>query len=57
MHYIGDTKYGRLIGTDKLGNKYFENMEELPRTSPRTQLVPTERRIGRTKMGAQSGCH
>ena len=26
----GDTKYGRLIGTDRAGNKYFENNEELP---------------------------
>ncbi|KAG5949104.1 hypothetical protein E4U53_006024 [Claviceps sorghi] len=28
--YIGDTKHGRLVGTDRAGNKYFENMEELP---------------------------
>ncbi|CAJ0541295.1 Ff.00g079790.m01.CDS01 [Fusarium sp. VM40] len=28
--YIGDTKAGRLIGTDRAGNKYFENNEELP---------------------------
>lgn len=26
----GDTKYGRLIGTDRAGNKFFENNEELP---------------------------
>ncbi|KAI5461739.1 NADH ubiquinone oxidoreductase subunit NDUFA12-domain-containing protein [Mariannaea sp. PMI_226] len=30
MLYIGDTKYGRLVGTDRAGNKYFENLEELP---------------------------
>ncbi|KKY24324.1 putative nadh-ubiquinone oxidoreductase subunit [Diplodia seriata] len=31
MQYIGDTKAGALIGTDKYGNKYFENLaEELP---------------------------
>ncbi|KAF4991711.1 hypothetical protein FDECE_13942 [Fusarium decemcellulare] len=30
MLYIGDTKYGRLIGTDRAGNKFFENNEELP---------------------------
>ncbi|KHN98404.1 NADH:ubiquinone oxidoreductase, 17.2kDa subunit [Metarhizium album ARSEF 1941] len=30
MLYIGDTKYGRLVGTDRAGNKFFENMEELP---------------------------
>ncbi|KAF4975381.1 hypothetical protein FZEAL_7832 [Fusarium zealandicum] len=30
MLYIGDTKHGRLIGTDRAGNKYFENNEELP---------------------------
>ncbi|KYK60865.1 NADH dehydrogenase [Drechmeria coniospora] len=28
--YIGDTKAGRLIGTDRAGNKFFENNEELP---------------------------
>lgn len=28
----GDTKAGTLIGTDRFGNKYYENMqEELPR--------------------------
>jgi hypothetical protein len=28
----GDTKAGTLIGVDRYGNKYFENMEEeLPR--------------------------
>ncbi|OJD38941.1 nadh-ubiquinone oxidoreductase subunit [Diplodia corticola] len=31
MQYIGDTKAGALIGTDRYGNKYFENLaEELP---------------------------
>ncbi|KAI6379754.1 hypothetical protein MCOR25_001885 [Pyricularia grisea] len=28
LNYIGDTKAGTLIGTDKFGNKYYENMEE-----------------------------
>ncbi|RYO77509.1 hypothetical protein DL766_004940 [Monosporascus sp. MC13-8B] len=28
--YIGDTKAGTLVGTDRFGNKYFENNEELP---------------------------
>ncbi|KAJ9143811.1 hypothetical protein NKR23_g6278 [Pleurostoma richardsiae] len=28
LQYIGDTKAGTLIGTDKFGNKYYENMEE-----------------------------
>ena len=26
----GDTKAGTLMGTDRAGNKYFENMDELP---------------------------
>ncbi|KAH8121954.1 NADH ubiquinone oxidoreductase subunit NDUFA12-domain-containing protein [Trichoderma asperelloides] len=26
----GDTKAGTLIGTDRAGNKYYENLEELP---------------------------
>ncbi|RGP81774.1 nadh-ubiquinone oxidoreductase subunit [Fusarium longipes] len=30
MLYIGDTKAGVLIGTDRAGNKFFENNEELP---------------------------
>lgn len=31
MHYIGDTKAGTLVGTDRMGNKYFENItEDLP---------------------------
>jgi len=28
MQYIGDTKAGILIATDKYGNKYYENLEE-----------------------------
>lgn len=33
MQYIGDTKAGTYIATDKYGNKYYENLEqELPRT-------------------------
>ncbi|KAL2814598.1 NADH ubiquinone oxidoreductase subunit NDUFA12-domain-containing protein [Aspergillus granulosus] len=28
MQYIGDTKAGTLIGTDRFGNKFYENMEE-----------------------------
>ena len=31
MHFIGDTKAGTYIATDKAGNKYYENLEqELP---------------------------
>lgn len=31
LNYIGDTKAGELIGVDKFGNKFYENMaEELP---------------------------
>lgn len=25
MQHIGDTKAGRLVGIDKMGNKYYEN--------------------------------
>ncbi|KAK9370240.1 NADH ubiquinone oxidoreductase subunit NDUFA12-domain-containing protein [Lipomyces kononenkoae] len=28
MNSIGDTKYGRLVGVDRYGNKFFENIEE-----------------------------
>ena len=31
MQYIGDTKAGTYIATDKAGNKYYENLDqELP---------------------------
>ncbi|KAI5801450.1 NADH:ubiquinone oxidoreductase 13.4kD subunit [Peziza echinospora] len=30
MNTIGDTKFGTLIGTDRFGNKFYENTEELP---------------------------
>ena len=35
MLYIGDTKAGTYIASDRYGNKYYENLEdELPRTLP-----------------------
>ncbi|KAG5440902.1 hypothetical protein PCK2_000057 [Pneumocystis canis] len=30
MQTIGDAKYGRLVGVDSYGNKYYENIEETP---------------------------
>jgi len=30
LQYIGDTKAGTLIATDRFGNKFYENMDELP---------------------------
>ncbi|KAF2253783.1 NDUFA12-domain-containing protein [Trematosphaeria pertusa] len=30
LQNIGDTKAGTLIGMDRYGNKYYENLEELP---------------------------
>lgn len=30
MQTIGDTKYGRLVGTDSHGNRYYENLDEPP---------------------------
>ncbi|KAJ5523472.1 NADH-ubiquinone oxidoreductase subunit B17.2 [Penicillium frequentans] len=39
MQNIGDTKAGTLIGTDRWGNKFYENMaEELPRKAPNPKL-------------------
>lgn len=29
LQYIGDTKYGALIGTDAVGNKFYENNDEI----------------------------
>lgn len=42
MQYIGDTKAGTYIATDKYGNKYYENQEqELPRLClPRLTTAP-----------------
>ena len=35
MMYIGDTKAGTYIASDRAGNKYYENLEEeLPCTLP-----------------------
>lgn len=35
MQYMGDTKAGTYIASDRYGNKYYENMDdELPCTSP-----------------------
>jgi hypothetical protein len=28
MQYMGDTKAGKYIATDRYGNKYYENLEE-----------------------------
>ncbi|RKF53984.1 NADH dehydrogenase 1 alpha subcomplex subunit N7BM [Golovinomyces cichoracearum] len=30
MHHLGDTKAGTMIGVDRYGNKYYENLQELP---------------------------
>ncbi|KAN0064134.1 hypothetical protein ACQY0O_003301 [Thecaphora frezii] len=30
LNYIGDAKAGRLVGTDRNGNRYYENLEEVP---------------------------
>ena len=39
MQYMGDTKAGTYIATDKYGNKYYENLEqELPCASPAQSL-------------------
>ncbi|KAF2077302.1 hypothetical protein CYY_001368 [Polysphondylium violaceum] len=29
LYYTGELKFGDLIGTDKVGNRYFENKEEI----------------------------
>ncbi|EPQ27672.1 uncharacterized protein PFL1_04810 [Pseudozyma flocculosa PF-1] len=30
LNYIGDAKAGRLVGTDRNGNRYYENLNEVP---------------------------
>lgn len=38
MQYMGDTKAGTYIASDRFGNKYYENLDdELPRTLPATK--------------------
>lgn len=32
MQYLGDTKAGTYVASDRYGNKYYENQEELPCT-------------------------
>ena len=42
MQYMGDTKTGTYIASDKFGNKYYENLEdELPRTPLCSSFSPT----------------
>ena len=36
--YIGDAKYGRLVGTDKFGNRFYENLDP-------NQEIPGELRL------------
>ena len=44
MQYMGDTKAGTYIATDRYGNKYYENQdEELPcLLSPPLPLLPSQ---------------
>lgn len=30
LNYIGDAKAGTLVGTDRNGNKYYEDLNEMP---------------------------
>ena len=39
LNNIGDTKVGTLVGTDKFGNKYFENLNESYGTEDTSQLA------------------
>ena len=43
MQYMGDTKAGTYVATDRYGNKYYENNAELPRKCP--PLDPLEQGI------------
>ncbi len=46
MQYMGDTKAGTYIATDKYGNKYYEDLEqELPRTPLPSLSLHTCRRL------------
>lgn len=51
----GDTKAGTLIGTDRYGNKYFENLQdELPR-SPLPLPIPPSYRLTTTTQYEHAG--
>ena len=42
MQYMGDTKAGTYIASDRYGNKYYENLDdELPRMTPTTRASST----------------
>lgn len=42
MQYMGDTKAGTYVASDRYGNKYYENLaEELPRTSSSPLKIPS----------------
>ena len=38
--YIGDAKHGRLVGTDILGNKYFENTDPTQEVPGKSLVTP-----------------
>jgi len=40
--YIGDAKFGRHVGTDELGNRYFENMNPSEEVPGMSHLLLTE---------------
>lgn len=47
MQYMGDTKAGTYIASDRYGNKYYENLDdELPRTTPTVHLDSTTSKFG-----------
>ena len=51
MQYIGDTKAGTYIASDRYGNKYYENLQdELPRMSL-NKIIPIVFSLFLTKFG------
>jgi hypothetical protein len=40
--YIGDAKFGRHVGTDELGNRYFENMNPSEEVPGMSHMLQTE---------------
>ncbi|KAF9364442.1 hypothetical protein BGX34_001542 [Mortierella sp. NVP85] len=52
LNNIGDTKVGTLVGTDKFGNKYYENLNESYGRTRWVQFAKEDTYFSRAEMNA-----